>query len=70
MTCCPRIRCVMRCRRWRCDAGVNLLEYALLVACVALAGVVTVPAVSRGVQRALSAWSTNVNAVWIPNNPQ
>ena len=52
------------------DGGQDLVEYALLSAIIAVAGVLLVPSITTKMGNAFVGWGTQVQALWIPSAPQ
>ena len=53
----------------RDDRGQDLIEYGLLAAIVATAGILLFPGMRQRIGQLLADWGTNVNALWTPNDP-
>ncbi len=51
------------------DRGQDLVEYALLAAIVAIAGVLVLPTIGSKMGNEFRAWGTNVNNIAVPNGP-
>ena len=65
------------CASWRVlqpfvadDRGQDLIEYALLASIIGIAGVLTIPSITAKMGTNFSNWGVNVQAIWIPNDPQ
>jgi Flp pilus assembly pilin Flp len=48
----------------RNDEGQDLIEYALLTAIIAIAGMLVFPAVRTKMATAYQAWNANAQAIW------
>jgi len=56
-----------RLRRSTC--GQDLIEYGLLAAFIAIAGVVVFPEIAARMDDIFTGWETPVYNIWVPNNP-
>ena len=56
-------------RMWRGDGGQDLVEYALLAAAVALAGVLLFPSIKTAMNTAFENRNNNVYELWAPDEP-
>jgi Flp pilus assembly pilin Flp len=54
---------------WRDDNGQDLIEYALLTAAIAFAGVLAFQLIGANMNAAYSSWGTGVNNLWEVPNP-
>jgi Flp pilus assembly pilin Flp len=45
------------------DRGQDLIEYALLTALVAVAGMLVIPSILTGMANAYTGWNTNTQAI-------
>jgi len=52
------------------DRGQDLVEYALLAAIIAIAGLLVMPTISSKMGNEFRAWGTNVNNIVVPSNPK
>jgi pilus assembly protein Flp/PilA len=51
------------------DAGQDLVEYALLIGMVTVAGVLLLPTLPAKMGTAFGNWGTNVLNLWVPSAP-
>jgi Flp pilus assembly pilin Flp len=61
------LRCLVRLVRE--EDGQDLIEYGLLAAAIAAAGVAVFPGIVTTMSDAFQSWNTAVNNQWIPPNP-
>jgi Flp pilus assembly pilin Flp len=54
----------------RDERGDDLIEYALLVTFIGLAGLLLFPLITAAMGVAYTNWNSNTQAVWIPCQPQ
>ena len=57
-------------RRLADDSGQDLVEYVLLVAAVALAGVLAWNTLGGAINAAYVSWDSGTQAIWQPQDPQ
>jgi Flp pilus assembly pilin Flp len=57
-------------RLWSDDEGQDLIEYALLVATVALASVAAFDAIRAAIGAAYRAWGSGIDGLWETPPPQ
>ena len=46
------------------DQGQDLIEYALLVTFIGLAGIATLPLIAQAIATAYGSWNTSTNTIW------
>ena len=51
------------------ESGQDLIEYGLLAAIIAIAGVAVLPLIGPKMGNAFLNWGTQVNNVWVPLDP-
>ena len=51
------------------DDGQDMIEYALLVAFIALVGAATWNAITGGIGTAYQAWDSGSQGLWVPPDP-
>ena len=56
-------------RFWRDERGQDFIEYALLAAIIAIAGVLVLPALGARLGNVFNARETPVWNIWVPPNP-
>jgi Flp pilus assembly pilin Flp len=67
---CPMSRVELLFRRLRRSAsGQDLIEYGLLAAFIAIAGVVIFPEIAVRMDDIFTGWETPVYDIWVPNDP-
>jgi Flp pilus assembly pilin Flp len=63
----------MQGRSWRRrlldESGQDLIEYGLLAAIIAMAGVLLFPAIQAGMALAFDNWGDDVYDLWAPKEP-
>lgn len=56
-------------RLWEDEQGADLVEYGLLAAMIAAAGVAVFPVIGDKLEAAFETWGNNVYQAWEPENP-
>ena len=51
------------------DSGQDLIEYGLLAAIIAIAGILVLPTIATKMGVSFGNWGNNVYNLWAPNNP-
>jgi len=51
------------------DSGQDLIEYGLLAAIIAIAGILVLPTIATKMGVSFGYWGTNVYNLWAPNPP-
>ena len=46
------------------DRGQDLIEYALLVTFIGLAGIVALPLIAQAIAATYGSWNTSTNNIW------